>query len=90
MRGAPDYRSLYVVSAAGLDPAGPSFTRNSAAARLDKDDAFLVDVIHTDGGRNGMGMMKPIGHMDFYPNGGAKQPGCITYHYEENGKSQPR
>lgn len=43
---------------------------------LDITDAQFVDVIHTAGGT--FGYVKPIGHVDFYPNGGkAPQPGCL-------------
>ena len=73
--------------AAGLDPAGPWFTQYSDAARLSKKDAFFVDVIHTDGccGVPYYGMMDPVGHVDFYPNGGVDQPGCQRYSYPESG-----
>lgn len=37
-------------------------------------DANYVDVMHTNAGQNGLN--KSIGHMDYYPNGGSKQPGC--------------
>ena len=37
-------------------------------------DADFVDVIHTD--LKGLGIDQPIGHLDFYPNGGDVQPGC--------------
>ena len=30
-----------------------------------------MDVIHTDGGK--MGFLEPLGHADFYPNGGVDQ-----------------
>lgn len=43
-------------------------------SRLDDTDAEFVDVIHTCAGR--AGYMKPLGHVDFYPNGGSSQPGC--------------
>lgn len=43
--------------------------------RLSETDADYVDVIHTDAGV--FGIPDPIGHADFYPNGGrALQPGC--------------
>ncbi|XP_044726529.1 phospholipase A1-like [Chrysoperla carnea] len=55
----------------GLDPAGPLFRNVSAEKRLDKDDAMFVDVIHTHGMMYGLYM--PIGHVDFYVNGGCTQ-----------------
>lgn len=48
--------------------------------RLDKSDADFVDVIHTSDQKIldyvGIGMFMPVGHADFYPNGGNVQPGC--------------
>ncbi|KAJ8874785.1 hypothetical protein PR048_022674 [Dryococelus australis] len=60
----------------GLDPALPLFQYWAGAKdRLDKGDAYFVDVIHTCSGVLGYG--SPIGHVDFYPNGGTTfQPGC--------------
>ncbi|KAL6090671.1 hypothetical protein STEG23_023455, partial [Scotinomys teguina] len=59
-----------------LDPAGPKFSGKPASSRLDYTDAQFVDVIHTDS--NGLGILEPLGHIDFYPNGGRNQPGCPT------------
>ncbi|CAG9791203.1 unnamed protein product [Diatraea saccharalis] len=58
----------------GLDPALPLFTLGNKDARLDKHDARHVEVIHTCGGY--LGFASPLGHIDFYPNGGTRQPGC--------------
>jgi len=41
---------------------------------IDKSDANFVDIIHTNG--NGLGLIKPLGHIDFYPNGGIAQLKC--------------
>ena len=63
----------------GLDPAGPLFEGYSANVRLDKTDADYVDVIHSNGDSliiGGLGAWEPIGHVDFYPNGGKAQRGC--------------
>ncbi|KAK3913320.1 Inactive pancreatic lipase-related protein 1 [Frankliniella fusca] len=61
----------------GLDPARPGFRDVEDQRRLDPSDAILVDVIHTTAGF--LGLEQPIGHVDFYPNGGTmSQPGCIT------------
>ncbi|XP_053731362.1 inactive pancreatic lipase-related protein 1-like [Synchiropus splendidus] len=64
----------------GLDPLEPYFSGADAAVRLDTSDATFVDVIHTDGlpfnSKLGLGMSQPMGHVDFYPNGGELMPGC--------------
>ncbi|CAG0880518.1 unnamed protein product [Cyprideis torosa] len=63
----------------GLDPAGPLFEGYSAQARLDASDASFVDVIHSNGESlilGGLGAYEPLGHVDFYPNGGRVQKGC--------------
>ena len=63
----------------GLDPAKPFLTLENIDNRLDTTDADFVDVIHTDSGNlTGLelGFFAPIGHIDFYPNGGTDQPGC--------------
>ena len=64
----------------GLDPAQPCFRNVSLTLQLDRTDAPFVDVIHTNGRymtRIGFGLPEPIGHVDFYPNGGKSQPGCV-------------
>lgn len=58
----------------GLDPAGPGFNEAPAFARLDASDAVVVDVIHTS--MRVLALAHPLGHVDFYPNGGRAQPGC--------------
>ncbi|KAG7305080.1 hypothetical protein JYU34_010540, partial [Plutella xylostella] len=58
----------------GMDPAGPSWRLNPLA--LNREDARYVEAIHTDG--NILGIFDPIGHANFYPNGGMNpQPGCL-------------
>ncbi|XP_062436370.1 pancreatic lipase-related protein 2-like [Rhea pennata] len=64
----------------GLDPAGPLFQHTSTMDRLDPSDAKFVDIIHTHAGHLffdfAPGILRPCGHLDFYPNGGKKMPGC--------------
>ncbi|CAG5121301.1 unnamed protein product, partial [Candidula unifasciata] len=61
----------------GLDPARPGFEEVATEARLHFTDATIVDVMHTDTTPTvGMGIFEPMGTVDFYPNGGANQPGC--------------
>lgn len=61
------------------DPAGPGFEHSDVdeSGRVSIMDAQFVDVIHTDIGHSGF--IQPIGHVDFYPNGGTLQPGCPSY-----------
>ncbi|XP_025197450.1 inactive pancreatic lipase-related protein 1-like [Melanaphis sacchari] len=72
----------------GLDPAKPMYEKSDPEDRLAITDAMFVDVIHTNAGQDGLS--KSIGHMDFFPNGGKKQPDCekstscshvSAYHY---------
>ncbi|XP_058801267.1 pancreatic lipase-related protein 2-like isoform X2 [Phymastichus coffea] len=62
----------------GMDPARPDFEAplvRDPRERLDPSDAKFVDVIHTCAGT--AGFVRPLGHADFYPNGGSfRQPGC--------------
>lgn len=55
----------------GLDPSAAEFPLEAVENRLDITDALVVDVIHTQ-----VTYSIPIGHVDFYPNGGFVQPGC--------------
>lgn len=63
-----------------MDPAQPLFENLDKAVRIDTSDAAFVDVIHSNAKPTipfvGFGMMRPVGHVDFYMNGGADQPGC--------------
>jgi len=84
----------------GLDPAGPlfaidvpypfNFIHISPEARLNKEDAGFVDVIHTDGRARftwevipQYGTMIELGHVDFFPGSkdefGWNQPGCWQF-----------
>ncbi|KAM0733961.1 Pancreatic triacylglycerol lipase [Formica fusca] len=75
-------KNLLLGRITGLDPASPFFRHHlfrEKSRKLDATDAHLVDVIHTDGSQDfadGFGLLKPIGHIDFFPNGGKEQPGC--------------
>jgi len=74
-----------------LDPAGPNFEREFGFTRLQPTDAPIVDCIHTDGyaapmtiqaltsPTNHYGTLVPMGTIDFYPNWGHSQPGCVTF-----------
>lgn len=68
----------------GLDPAFPLFEPGSKSERLNAGDADFVDVIHTDGGI--FGYPWPLGHADFFPNGGIPlQPGCTQQELPKSG-----
>ena len=70
------FSMFYFIKSIGLDPAGPLFSATDPAVRLDPTDAQFVDAIHTDANR--WGMFQASGHIDFYPNGGLDQVGCLS------------
>lgn len=57
-----------------MDPAFPAISYDDLSQRIDPSDAQYVHIIHTNGGM--LGFRKPLGHSDFYPNGGMNQKGC--------------
>ncbi|XP_013103655.2 inactive pancreatic lipase-related protein 1 isoform X1 [Stomoxys calcitrans] len=73
---AGSYTKYRVSRITGLDPARPAFEDCIGPENhLDHTDAEFVDVIHSCAGY--LGFKNPIGHADFYPNGGSPpQPGC--------------
>lgn len=60
-----------------MDPGNAGWSLDEPSTCLDPSDAEFVDVIHTNGGGL-LAFDEPLGHVDFYPNGGQKQPGCET------------
>ena len=61
----------------GLEPASGGYERMEKLRSLSSTDANFVDVIHTNANILGLGTASPIGHADFYPNGGRWQYGCL-------------
>ncbi|KAH8306639.1 hypothetical protein KR044_002638 [Drosophila immigrans] len=59
-----------------LNPSKALFLTSDLAERIDASDAEFVDVIHTD--VLVLGLLQPVGHVDFYPNQGVVQPNCRT------------
>ena len=68
-----------------MDPAGPCFDVFVKTNRLDKGDAKFVDVIHTS---KALGFNDPLGHVDFYPNEGTRQPGCYLLKSSDDSNSR--
>ncbi|GBN90975.1 Putative endothelial lipase [Araneus ventricosus] len=62
----------------GLDPAGPGYSVKFKFDRLTSADAELVDAIHSSNADHemGFGTPYPMAWMNFYPNGGQRQPKC--------------
>ena len=70
----------------GLDPADTVWAWIDPSTRLDITDGEFVDIMHTNGGNYTEGEIafdQPMGHVDFYVNGGEKQPSCPE---PDNGK----
>ncbi|XP_013190455.2 lipase member H [Amyelois transitella] len=57
----------------GLDATGLCFRSLGPEDRVDASDADFVDLVMTN--IDGIGMAAPVGHANFYVNGGETQPG---------------
>ena len=65
-----------------LDPGEYGFSGPSHQDLIvSKEDAEFIDVIHTDA--LAYGFLKPLGHVDYYPNGGISQPCSCDHPCEE-------
>lgn len=78
---AKHFNTTQIARVTGLDPASPYFEGCPPIVRLDSTDAIYVDILHSNaqkvvGDLGSLGMMEPIGHVDYYPNGALSQPGC--------------
>lgn len=63
----------------GIDPAQPLFQDNLYPnIGVNPGTADFVDIIHTS---DTMGIFYRLGHADFYPNGGRKQPACSSFDF---------
>jgi pancreatic lipase-related protein 1 len=71
----------------GMDPAGPWYEgRDTLSNGLAPECATFVDAWHTHGQPSvitNTGTFEPRGHVDFYPNGGGNQPGCVIDVYDD-------
>jgi len=76
---------LYYIDCKGLDPAGGGvWSADRPDISLDVTDTVFLDVMHTNGGPPSDGnaaIFEPMGHVDFYVNGGVKQPGCADLEF---------
>jgi hypothetical protein len=57
-----------------LDPAQPNFKASQKNERVDIKSGQFVVVLHTS--TSFLGLREPVGHVDFYFNGGQIQPSC--------------
>ncbi|CAL4086513.1 unnamed protein product, partial [Meganyctiphanes norvegica] len=82
LAGVAGYHLDNLARITGLDPAGPLFYDLELHERLDPLDAEFVDVIHTNAGAvltGHFGFEYPVGHVDFFMNGGSSQNGCPPF-----------
>lgn len=62
------------ISVLALDPAQPNFKNKNINERVDVNSGKFVMVLHTS--TLFFGLREPVGHVDFYFNGGQSQPSC--------------
>jgi pancreatic lipase-related protein 2 len=77
---AKNYREITgknISSMTALDPTGSCFRNLGPDQRLDASDADFVVKVATN--IDGYGLATPVGHVNFYVNGGEYQPGDIWF-----------
>lgn len=69
----------FIANLPALDTAAPIFEVYGIYPR--KEYAEFLEAVHTSAGkvlwRGHVGVTLSYGHVDFYPNGGIEQPGCL-------------